>query len=109
MPLPILCDEHISYRVIAGLEHQGIDAMSIRRAGLRTTDDPVILVAARQLERVIYTYDDDFLRLNAEGISHLGILYHHPHKYSIGQAINAVALACQVLAMEEMRNRVEYL
>ncbi len=83
--------------------------MSIRQAGLRTAGDPVILIAARQLERVIYTYDDDFLRLNSEGIPHLGILYHHPHKYSIGQAVNAVALACQVLAMEEMRNEVEYL
>lgn len=109
MPLSVLCDEHIPQRVIRGLERQGIDAMSIHRAGLRTTDDPVILVAARQLERVIYTYDDDFLKLNSAGIPHLGILYHHRHKYSIGQAINAVALACQVLAMEEMRNRVEYL
>lgn len=83
--------------------------MSIQRAGLRTSGDPLILVAARQLERVIYTYDDDFLQLNSTGIPHLGILYHHRHKYSIGQAVNAVALACQVLAMEEMRNRVEYL
>lgn len=109
MPLSVLCDEHIPHRVIGGLERQGIDAMSIHRAGLRTTDDPVILVAARQLERVVYTRDADFLRLNDAGVPHLGILYHHSLKYSIGQAINAVALACQVLTMEEMRNRVEYL
>lgn len=109
MPLSILCDEHISHRVIRGLERLGIDAISIQRAGLRTSGDPVILVAARRLERVIYTYDDDFLKLNSAGIPHLGILYHHQHKYSIGQAVNAVALACQALTMEEMRNRVEYL
>lgn len=109
MPLSVLCDEHISHLIIGGLERLGIDAISIQRAGLRTSGDPLILVAARQLERVIYTYDDDFLQLNSEGIPHLGILYHHSRKYSIGQAIDAVALACQVLAMEEMRNRVEYL
>ena len=109
MPLSILCDEHTPTPVIAGLERQGVDVMSIRRAGLRTAGDPVILDTARQLERVVYTRDADFLRLNDAGVPHLGILYHHSQKYSIGQAINAVALACQALAMEEMRNRVEYL
>ena len=109
MPLPILCDEHTSYAIVAGLRRQGIDAEAVQRVGLASTADPLILAAARQLERVIYTRDTDFLRLNSSGVQHLGILYHHPRKYSIGEAIAAVALACQALSMEEMRNRVEYL
>ena len=109
MALPILCDEHIPYAVIAGLQRQGIDAVSVQQRGLDATDDALIMAAARQLERVIYTGDDDYLNLNSSGVQHLGILYHHPRKYSIGEAIAAVALACQALSMEEMRNRVEYL
>lgn len=36
-------------------------------------------------------------------------LTHHPRKYSIGEAIAAVELACRVFSAEEMRNRVEFL
>ncbi len=109
MPLSILCDEHTSYAIMAGLHRQGVDAIVVQQVGLAATADPTILAAARQQGRVIYTRDSDFLRLNSSGVQHLGILYHHPLKYSIGAAINAVALACQALSMDEMQNRVEYL
>ena len=109
MPLALLCDEHIDYDIIAGLAQQGIDAVSAQQMGLDATDDAVILVEARQLDRVIYTGDDDYLRFNNAGVPHSGIFYHHPLKYSIGGAIRAVELACQVLTPEEMRNRVEFL
>ena len=109
MSLPLLCDEHIPYAVIEGLQRQGIDAVSVQQMGLAATDDALIMAAARQQGRVIYTGDDDYLNLNSSGVQHLGILYHHPRKYSIGEAIDAIALAYHALAMDEMRNRVEYL
>ena len=109
MPLALLCDEHIDYDIIAGLVRQGIDAVSAQQMGLDATDDVLILTEARRLGRVIYTGDDDYLRLNSSDIPHLGIFYHHPLKYSIGQAIDAVATACQILSAEELANRVEFL
>ena len=109
MPLAILCDEHIPYEVIEGLNRQGIDAVSAQRLGLAATDDELIVAEARQLGRVIYTGDDDYLRLNGLSVHHPGIFYHHPLKYSIGQAIDAVATASQILSAEEMLNRVEFL
>ena len=109
MPLALLCDEHIDYDIIAGLTRQGIDAVSAQQMGLDATDDAIILAEARRLGRVIYTGDDDYLRLDGSGIPHLGILHHHPLKYSIGEAIAAVELACRVFSAEEMRNRVEFL
>ncbi|MYC29005.1 MAG: hypothetical protein F4X65_02795 [Chloroflexi bacterium] len=109
MPLALLCDEHIDYDIIVGLVGQGIDAVSAQQIGLAATDDALILAEARRLGRVIYTGDDDYLLLNSSGILHPGIFYHHPLKYSIGQAIDAVATACQVLSAEEMANRVEFL
>lgn len=83
--------------------------MSVQQVHLDATDDELIVAAANQLGRIIYTCDDDFVRINSTGIPHLGILYHHALKYSIGDAIRAVALACQVLSSGEMRNRVEFL
>ena len=109
MPLPLLCDEHTSYAILAGLHRQGIDAVSVQQVGLAATADSLILEYARQQGRVIYTRDADYLRLNSSGVQHLGILYHHPSKYSIGEAIDTIALACHALSMDEMRNRVEYL
>jgi hypothetical protein len=109
MSLSLLCDEHIPYQVVEGLRRRGIDVITIQRAGLRSALDEVILDAARQQSRVVYTNDTDFLRLHATGIQHSGILYHHILDYSIGEAIRVVALACEVLSIDEMRNRVEFL
>ena len=109
MPLSILCDEHVRYEIIEGLRRQGIDAVSVQQVHLDATDDELIIAAANQLGRIVYTGDDDFVSLSSTGIPHLGILYHHPLKYSIGQAIDAVATACQVLSAEEIANRVEFL
>ena len=109
MPLPILCDEHIRYEIIRELGHRGIDAISVQQIGLDATDDSLIMTAAYQQGRVIYTGDDDFLRLADLETEHLGVFCHHPDKYSIGEAIRAVELACQVLSPGEMRNRVEFL
>ena len=47
MPLSLLCDEHIRYEIIEGLERQGIDAVSVQRMGLDATDDTLILAVAQ--------------------------------------------------------------
>lgn len=109
MPLAILCDEHIRYEIIRELGRRGIDAISVQQIGLNATDDSIIMAAAEEQDRVIYTGDDDYLRLSNFGFEHPGIFYHHPEKYSIGEAISTVEVACQVLTPEEMRNRVEFL
>ena len=109
MPLSLLCDEHIRYEIIEGLERQGIDAVSVQRMGLDATDDTLILAVAQQQGRIMYTGDDDFLRIGSSGVQHAGVFYHHPRKYSIGEAIGAAALACRVLSADEMLNRVEFL
>ena len=61
------------------------------------------------MRRVIYTSDDDYLRHDAAGVSHSGILFHHADKYTIGGAIEAVSAVCNRHTMEWMENRVEYL
>jgi predicted nuclease of predicted toxin-antitoxin system len=109
MSLSLLCDEHIPYQVVKGLRRRGIDAITAQQIHLRSALDEVVLDSARQQGRVVYTNDADFLRLHSTGIQHSGILYHHILDYSIGEAIRVVALACEVLSIDEMRNRVEFL
>ena len=109
MPLALLCDEHIPYAVTDELKRRGLDVLTCQEIGLRSEADEAILATARELRRTVYTRDDDYLRLHAVGVLHEGILYHHQSKYSIGNAVEAVAIACSVLNQDEMRNNVEHL
>ena len=109
MPLAVVCDEHTPYEIRNGLIARGIDAVSVQEIGLRSADDKLILATALELGRVVYTSDDDYLRLDASGVPHAGILFHHALKYSIGEAVETVALACKVMDMDEMMSNLEYL
>ena len=109
MPLALLCDEHIPFQVVEGLRRRGVDVVTVQEVDLRAARDEVILEMARQQGRVLYTNDTDFLRHHAAGIHHAGIFYHHALSHSFGEAIRVVALACEVLSANEMRNRVEFL
>ncbi len=109
MPLSLLCDEHVPTPGIEGLRRRGVNVATVGSLGLRGLADELILDAARQQGRVVYTKDTDFIRHHALGIHHAGILYHNALEYSVGEAIRRVSLACEVLSMEEMRNRVEFL
>lgn len=109
MPLCILCDEQVPYAIRDGLLRNEIDVVSVQEIGLRSTGDEIILAAALEHSRVVYTRDHDYPRLHAAGVSHAGILYHAPPKYKIGDAIRAVSIACEVLTMEEMKGCLVYL
>ena len=65
MPLAVVCDEHTPYEIRNGLIARGIDAVSVQEIGLRSADDKLILATALELGRVVYTSDDDYLRLDA--------------------------------------------
>jgi hypothetical protein len=57
---------------------------------------------------VLFTQDDDFLRLHAAGAAHAGIVY-AIQAISIGDIIRGLMLIHQFLEAEDMEGRVEYL
>lgn len=66
------------------------------------------LAFARSQGRVIVTYDDNFLRLAAEGIDHAGIVY-GPQGRTVGAMVQGLTLIAQVLTTEEMRAHIEFI
>jgi len=66
------------------------------------------LALARREDRVLFTQDDDFLRLHASGREHPGIIYARQGTPS-GEIIRGLLLICQILDAEEMRRHVEFL
>lgn len=109
MVLSLLCDEHIPFPIVKGLRRRGIDVIVVQEIDLSSTTDELIIERAKMEKRIIYTQDADFLRLHDRGYKHRGVFYHDQLKYSIGEAIQMVALACEVFSEKEMKNRIEFL
>jgi hypothetical protein len=59
--------------------------------------------------RVIVTLDRDFLRLDAAGHPHSGILYFVSPRRTVGVLIETLAVVHGVLTAAEMIGRVEYM
>jgi predicted nuclease of predicted toxin-antitoxin system len=102
-------DEHCHGALAEGLRRHGIDVTTTPEAGLLGASDEAQLACATANDRVIFTQDEDFLRINAAGVAHPGIVYCHQQKYSVGDLIRFLVLVWEVYEPEELRGRVEYL
>jgi hypothetical protein len=59
--------------------------------------------------RVIFTQDRDFLRINAAGIPHAGLVYCRQGRRSIGEIVQGLTEIWEIMEPHEMVGRVEYL
>jgi len=102
-------DENCDARIAAGLRLHGIDLTSTVEAGLLRASDEEQLRFAISEGRVIVTHDADFLRMDAAGAIHAGIVYLRPEKRSPGEMIRLVVLVWELVGPDEIRGHVEYL
>lgn len=113
MALRVYTDESVPVAVAMGLKQRGVDAWSARDAGNLGLSDEEQLEYAKREKAVIFTHDDDFLRLAHEwtqrGKEHWGIIYVHEQKFGIGECIRRLLDYVLTLAPEEMKGRVEFL
>ena len=70
-------DENVSRAVIDRLRSRGVDVASAPEMGMLARSDDEHLELAAGLGRTLLTHDDDFLRLDGQGIPHAGIAYTH--------------------------------
>ena len=101
-------DEHVHPAVTAGLRRRGVNVLTAQEAGLLNTPDEAHLIMAAELSRVIFTQDADFLRLHSSGMRHSGIVYAH-QRTPIGSIVRGLMLVYQVLALDDMRDHLEFL
>lgn len=81
--IKIYTDEHVSSSVVKGLRLRGVDVLTIIEADMLGADDEAHLDFASSEGRVIFTQDDDFLKLHAKGLKHSGIIYAHQRSSTI--------------------------
>ena len=101
-------DEHVSKAVVMGLRRRDVDVLTVLEAGTLGVPDEAHLRRAREEGRVIFTQDDDFLRLAAAGADHAGIVY-TTQETTTGEIISGLMLIHWVLEADEMMGHVEYL
>ena len=102
-------DEQVKSAIARELRRQKIDVTTTVEAGLRTKTDLEQLEFIRLEKRVIFTQDDDFLKIAAETYNHPGIIYCHQGTRSIGQIVESLVLIYEVYSSEDMKGRVEFI
>lgn len=100
------CDEHIDRALAKSLRSHDIRVVTAVEAGAVGWSDQQHLRYAADHGLVLITRDTDFLRLNAEGYSHAGVLY-APQERRLGQLIEWALLIFATLQPEEMKNHIE--
>lgn len=108
-PIRFYMDQHFPAAVSYGLRRHGVDVLTAQEAGRCGLSDQEQLEFATAEERVVATFDTDFLALHQAGVPHAGIAWCQEHKHGIGQFIQALLLVHGVLDRDGMRNHVEYL
>jgi hypothetical protein len=61
MTIRFYMDENVPRQITTGLRLRGIDTLTVQDDGLTGAADPQVLARATELQRVIFTRDDDFL------------------------------------------------
>jgi hypothetical protein len=102
-------DEHMWASLTRGLRQRGLDVLTAQDAGRCGLPDWDQLAFAASKERVMMTFDTDYLALHRSGIPHMGIGWCPEQKYSIGQLMGILELLHGVMDRDSMRNHVEYL
>lgn len=102
-------DENVSNAVAEGLRRRGISVTTTPEENLIGASDEEQLAFALSQERVMFTQDDDFLRLHQSNTAHAGITYCHQGSRSIGEIVKTLALIWEWVDPEDMVGQVEFI
>ena len=113
MPLSVYMDVHIPLAISDGLRRRHIDVLTSQEDGTSEYDDEPLLARATELGRLLFTQDEDFLRIAAHwqrsGNHFVGILYAHQQGTSLGRLVEDIELIATCAEPKELVDRVTYL
>ena len=113
MPIALYMNEHVPRAITIGLRLRGVDVITAQEDGSGGISDPELLDRAAQLQRVLFTHDDDLLaeaaKRQRQGIPFQGVIYAHPLRVSIGTCIHDLEIIAKAGEPEDLVNRVEFL
>ena len=102
-------DENVPVEVARQLRARDIDVITVRDLKLLGASDTVHIARAAAEERVLCTYDADYLQMAGEGVEHRGIVFGQQDVHYIGEWVRFLTLLHAVYTPDEMNNRIEFL
>jgi predicted nuclease of predicted toxin-antitoxin system len=106
-------DENVHGWITDGLRLRGVDVLTAQDDGREETDDLQILFRATDLGRVLFSQDQDLLRVAAAcqrgGEEFSGVIYAHQRDVPIGMCIADLELIAKAGSMTEYSSSVVYL
>lgn len=106
-------DEHVHRAITAGLRLRGVDVLTAQEDGRSNIPDDVLLDRATELQRVLFSQDEDLLaeasRRQRAGIPFSGVIYAHQRRVTIGACVHDLELIAKSANLEDFTHRVEYL
>ena len=113
MAVALLLDVHVPRAIGLALRLRGVDVRSAQAEGLATLPDEDLLAWAATAGRALVTSDHDFLviadRWQAEGRGLPGIVFFHPMRVSIGDAVRDLLLLANAAEPTDLADRVLFL
>ncbi len=108
--IEIYTDESVSPAIARGLRRRGLEATDAREENNIGFTDEEQLDYIRDKNFVLFTYDDDFVRIVKEEESEYpGIIYCDQRKYSIGETIRELAKVVEKRRKKDLENKIWYL
>lgn len=102
-------DEHIPHAVAHQLRRSGLDVETADDADAVGWPDEDVLAACLEDGRVVVTFDRHYLRFDAAGVRHAGIVYAPQNSRSIGEVVEFLLLLVDVYTPADMVGRLEYM
>ncbi len=106
-------NESVSVAVAEGLKRRGVDAFTARDVGNLGLSDEEQLAFAHLQGAVIFTHDDDFLKIAHNWLAarheHSGIIYVHQQRFGVGEIIRRLKVLNELLTQADMHSHVEFL
>lgn len=113
MALTVYMDVHVPAAITSGLRRLGINVLTAQEDARDRASDEELLERASSLDRVLFTQDDDLLRLAAtcqrQGKAFGGVIYAHQLSAGIGQLVSDLELLLACSTTDEVRGRVTFL
>jgi Domain of unknown function (DUF5615) len=113
MPSTLYMDVHVPMAVTETLRRRGLDILTSQDDGTATRDDEGLLVRAAELGRVLFSQDQDFLRIAAEWQRQVrpfpGVLFAPQQGVSLGGLADDLELLLTCCEPTELQDRVTYL
>jgi predicted nuclease of predicted toxin-antitoxin system len=113
MSLGLYTDHNVPATVSNGLRLLGVDVLTAAEDEFDTAADDALLDRARALDRVVFTQDEDFLKIatgrQRSGIPFNGVIYVKQNRLTVRAIIDDIELFCKVFSTADVAERIFFL